>query len=270
MKGFDKGRRFVYNVYMMKCGEKNTWKEAAMVRVFRWSLLVMLVSAVPLLSLAEKSVGKHLFILSGQSNMARLDPSVSFTPMLEKAYGAESIIVVKEAQGGQPLYRWYKQWESSDGKAPEKRGDIYDLLMEKVQRAIDGQEIATVTFFWMQGERDAREKWGDVYGKSLAGMFSQLEADLGRDDVRYVLGRLSDFDMEQKRYPHWKMVRETLVSVAESRENAAWVNTDDLNGPNDDLHYTPEGYAELGRRFGRKAVSFLEAQGFSPKNSIQE
>ena len=32
---------------------------------------------------------KHLFILSGQSNMAGLDPSLSFTPAVEAKYGKE-------------------------------------------------------------------------------------------------------------------------------------------------------------------------------------
>jgi hypothetical protein len=33
--------------------------------------------------------------------------------------------------------------------------------------------------------------------------------------------------------------------------------TDDLNGPKDGLHYTKEGYAELGRRFAAKAAELV-------------
>ena len=53
---------------------------------------------------------KHLFILSGQSNMAGLRPEESFTPAVEAAFGKDHVIVVKDAQGGQPIRRWYKKW----------------------------------------------------------------------------------------------------------------------------------------------------------------
>jgi len=51
----------------------------------------------------------HLFILSGQSNMAGLNPQISFTPTVETAFGKENVIVVKDAKGGQPIMRWYKK-----------------------------------------------------------------------------------------------------------------------------------------------------------------
>ena len=55
--------------------------------------------------------GNHLFILSGQSNMVGLKPEESFTPIIEKKYGKEKIIIVKDAKGGQPIRRWYKEWK---------------------------------------------------------------------------------------------------------------------------------------------------------------
>ena len=61
--------------------------------------------------------GKHLFILSGQSNMARLDPSDSFTPTVIKEFGSDNVIVVKDAKGGQPIRRWYKNWKPAKGAA---------------------------------------------------------------------------------------------------------------------------------------------------------
>lgn len=67
---------------------------------------------------------KHLFILSGQSNMGRLNPAQTFTPTLAETFGIDQIIIVKSAQGWHPI------------------------LDEK---------IATITFVWMQGESDARQ-----------------------------------------------------------------------------------------------------------------
>ena len=81
----------------------------------------------------------------------------------------------------------------------------------------------------MQGERDAKMRWGKVYAASLKGLHKQLSKDLGREDVNFVIGRLSDFDMKNSRYPHWTMVREEQVKVAKSSKRFSWVNTDDLN-----------------------------------------
>lgn len=209
----------------------------------------------------------HLMILSGQSNMAGLDPNVSFTPAVHEALGKDNVIVVKDAQSGQPIRRWYKKWQSADGKTPEKNiGDLYDRLMGKVKKATEGKSIATVTFVWMQGERDAREQHGEVYAKSMTGLIKQLSDDLGRDDVNFVIGRLSDFDMQNKKYKHWTMVRDAQVQVAEASKRGAWVDTDDLNDKpgkgqgtrRDDLHYTRVGYKILGQRFAEKAIELIK------------
>ncbi|MCH7224895.1 sialate O-acetylesterase [Haloferula sp. A504] len=208
----------------------------------------------------------HLFILSGQSNMAGLDPAISFTPTVEKAFGAENVVVVKSAQGGQPIRRWYKEWKPAESPVPEGNlGDLYDKLMEAVEKAAGDREFDTVTFVWMQGERDAREGHGGVYGDSFKGLIGQLSKDLKRDDIHFVIGRLSDFDMEDQRYPHWTKVRDVQVAVAESSPRGAWVDTDDLNdkpakggeGTRNDLHYTKEGYRILGERFAEAAIKLI-------------
>lgn len=209
---------------------------------------------------------KHLFILSGQSNMAGMDPNTSFTPALEAAFGKDNISVVKDAQGGQPIRRWFKNWKPAEGEGPEVTGDLYVRLMEKVDTASLGKKFTTVTFVWMQGERDAREKHGQVYAASLKGLKEQLAKDLGRKDINFVIGRLSDFDMDNAKYPHWTMVRQVQVEVAEADPRGAWVDTDDLNdGINkkgvevvNDLHYSVEGYKKLGERFAEKAIELIK------------
>jgi hypothetical protein len=218
--------------------------------------------------LAAFTVGadEHLFILSGQSNMAGLRPEESFTPTVQQALGEENAIVVKDAQGGQPIRRWYKGWQSAAGETPDNTGDLYERLMKKVRAAIAGKKPASVTFVWMQGERDAKEKHGEVYGKSFLGLIKQIETDLDRNDVNFVIGRLSDFDMANKRYVHWTMVRDVQVKIADDHPRGAWVDTDDLNdGQNrkgkpikNDLHYSKDGYVTLGKRFADKAIALVK------------
>ena len=209
----------------------------------------------------------HLFILSGQSNMAGLRPDESFIPDVEEAFGKDHVIVVKDALGGQPIRRWYKKWEAADGSRPESTGDLYDRLMENVQAATVGKEIQTVTFIWMQGERDAKEEHGEVYKKSLEGLLEQLSSDLKRDDINVVIGRLSDFDMDDKNYHHWTLIREQQAAFVQDGPRRVLVNTDDLNdGVNrrgkeikDDLHYSALGYVELGSRFAKEAIQLIQS-----------
>ncbi|MEQ6119003.1 sialate O-acetylesterase [Reichenbachiella sp. MALMAid0571] len=210
--------------------------------------------------------GKHLFILSGQSNMAGLKPEESFTPAIEKKFGKENVIIVKDALGGQPIRRWYKNWKPLEGNEPGAKPDLYDSLLTKVYAAIDKEKIASITFIWMQGERDAKEKHGEVYQKSLIGLYDQLCNDLKSKEINFIIGRLSDFDMLGEKYPHWVMIRDIQVKVAESNPRFEWIDTDDLNdGLNrngkeisNDLHMSAEGYITMGKRFAEKSIELIE------------
>ena len=210
---------------------------------------------------------KHLFILSGQSNMQGHRPDEAFTPMVQEALGRERVIVIQDALGGQPIHRWWKEWRDPKGEKPSQVGDLYDRLMGKVNAGIEGQKIKTVCLVWMQGERDAKMGWGKLYEKALLGLHSQLAKDLNwrANDLGFVIGRLSDFDMNNKRYPHWTMVREAQERVANSSKNFFLVNTDDLNDGlsrkgktiKDDLHYSAEGYKILGKRFAEFSIKTI-------------
>ncbi|MFK7750421.1 MAG: sialate O-acetylesterase [Kordia sp.] len=218
------------------------------------------------LSCKLKDSDKHLFILSGQSNMVRLDTDVSFIPTLEAEFGKENIIIVKDAMGSQSIKRWYKQWKAPNGNTPECTGDLYDRLMLKVIDSIKNQKITSVTFIWMQGERDARMKFAAVYEKSLLGLHKQLSNDINRSDVNFIIGRLSDFDMENKKWPHWTMIRDIQVKDGASNPRFDWIDTNDLNdGFNkkgdpiqNDLHMSVEGYKIMGKRFADKAIELIK------------
>ena len=122
-----------------------------------WVLLILLIVEVGAEELADGG-GKNLFILSGQSNMAGMDPAISFTPAVSKAFGKENIIVAKSAYSGASIRSWAKSNHEDPpptrGRVPKVRGHFYDTLIEKVKTAIKGQGLETVTLVWMQGESD--------------------------------------------------------------------------------------------------------------------
>jgi hypothetical protein len=214
-----------------------------------------LISLASAISLQAQS---HLFILSGQSNMAGLKPEVSFTPAVEKAFGKENVIVVKEATGGQPISRWYTGAKTGEGTT----ADFYKNILTKVEAAIAGKTIKTITFVWMQGERDAKTGTHDAYLDNLTGLIEKLRTDLKHKEMNFIIGRISDFGMGN---PNWVSVRETQVKVAEDDPRGAWLDTDDLNdlpnkngaGTRNDLHMSKEGYVTMGQRFAEKAIALI-------------
>ena len=89
-------------------------------------LFCRLLLSVISVGLFADTQAKHLFVLSGQSNMQGHRPEEAFTPMVEKALGKEKVIVVQDALGGQPIYRWWKEWKDPEGEKPNQSGDLYD------------------------------------------------------------------------------------------------------------------------------------------------
>jgi Carbohydrate esterase, sialic acid-specific acetylesterase len=218
----------------------------------------------------ELRAGKHLFILSGQSNMAHMSPEGSFIPAVEKAFGKENVTVVKNAKGGAPIRGWYDLTESpakkrsADGKGVI--GDLYNALMNDVKAATASNNYDTVTFVWMQGETDADWVTGpDRYADSFKGILAQLKSDLKLESIDFVIGRISDAKSD---VPSWVKIREVQVKLAEDDPHGAWINTDDLNDRVDkktgekvnDTHYNGKGLKILGERFAEKAIGLIEKQ----------
>ncbi len=209
--------------------------------------------------------GKHLFILSGQSNMVGMNPDLTFSPAVNKAFGKDQVIVVKNAHGGQSIRSWGKTNHEvpppTSGRLPKVRGELYDRLMETVKPAIAGQTLKTVTFIWMQGESDLNNT---AYAAYLNEVLAQLEADLSFQKINLVIGRISDSGLDGKRSQGVKNIRSIQQKFAESHTSAAWVDTDDLNDKkvgdkmSNDLHYTKEGYELLGTRFAEKAIELVQ------------
>lgn len=223
-------------------------------------LLLLLITADAAIALdTAKSKATHVFILAGQSNMVRLDPAVSFTPTLKLAFPNDDIIVIKDAKGGQPIRRWYKKAEAGKTRQSARIGDLYEQVLTRAQAALPSAGADSITLVWMQGESDAKENNGDRYADQLRGVLDQFKQDLGRDDLYFVLGRISDFGLKrQNRRSEWEKIRAAQMRVAEADSRGAWVDTDDLNGDRDHLHYTDEGYRVFGERLAQAAIRQLK------------
>lgn len=216
---------------------------------------------------------KHLFILSGQSNMVGMDEALTFTPGVTEAFGKDGVIVVKNASSGQSIRSWAKTNHEDPpptrGRVPKVRGELYDPLIKKVKAAIDGKSLKTVTLVWMQGESDLNNT---AYGAYLKELLQQLQSDLVFKEINIVIGRISDSGLDNpKRLEGRLNIRKVQKAFAESHPRGAWVDTDDLNDRKvdgkviHDLHYTKEGYRILGARFAKEAIGLIKSPAAKEK-----
>ncbi|MEM9282579.1 MAG: sialate O-acetylesterase [Verrucomicrobiota bacterium] len=215
-------------------------------------------AALPAPQAPEKKQSAHLFLLSGQSNMAGLNPEEAFVPAVVNAFGEDGAIVVKAAYGAKSIQHWYKP---DSNKSTDSRNWLYRELIGKTRFAIANREIQSVTLCWMQGEADAaREESTSAYAENFEGLLQQLRDDLGRDDIQFVIGRLSDHSNPEK-YEAWGQMRQTQEQIADSTRLGRWIDTDAFNGDDNNLHYPSgeNGKVALAKTFAAQAIELARS-----------
>lgn len=210
--------------------------------------------------------GNHLFILSGQSNMT-VHLVNGFSAKAEDVFGKENVTVAMSMKSGRGIRFWCSDYPYPGNRKPSEQelldnGSLYKPLIDAVKVAAGDKTFDTVTFIWMQGESDARKGTSEVYAESFMMLFNRLKSDLKRDDMKFVIGRLSDFDMKNQKSSHWTQMREVQVKLAEDHDEGDWINTDDLIDEDPhaagDLHYGKVASVKLGERFALKAIEMIE------------
>ena len=236
------------------------------------ALLTILLTA--LAGTADKPV--HLFILSGQSNMAGMDPEGGFMSEARTLFKDEQVVYLKVAKGGQPICRWLEEWDAIAEKNGVDAGsrkrilkgkgvEFYQPILDQYRELLKKHpKPASVTFCWMQGERDANGGGQPAYRESLKLLITKLRRDLERPDMNVVIGRLSDAGEKKE---SWKAMRKIQMEIAGEDPSGAWVDCDDLNNRTKDgktqnaVHYNrPEGYDVLGQRFAGQAYALIKGK----------
>ncbi len=243
-----------------------------------YKLVALIVLALGLSANADtKKTGKHLFILSGQSNMTGTVKG-AFTVHVAEHFGKENSAVVMKMKSGRGIRFWVADYRQPAGrgiseKAMNSNGQEYKPLIEAALAAAKDESFDTVGFIWMQGESDANNRLSEVYEDSFLKLIGQLRKDLKREDLYYVIGRINDYARSRPDNAHWHRVRETQVKLGKTPGNA-WIDTDDLNGgdagnPDGDIHFPKEGAATLGQRFAKKAIELIRKRSAGSANKLE-
>jgi hypothetical protein len=239
------------------------------------TLLTLLLTA-SVVTAADKPV--HLFILSGQSNMARMHPNSGFMPEAEKLFKDEEVVYIKVALGSQPICRWLEEWVDIAKKKGLDEGhikrihrnskvDLYQSILDKYQETLkEHPRLTSVTFCWMQGETDAQARAQAAYKDALKLLITKLRRDLQRPDMNIVIGRISDYAIDNPENGS-VAIRKIQREIVDEDDRGAWVDVDDLNDMEvdgkmqNDVHYKrPEGYITLGQRFARQGYALIKGK----------
>ncbi len=218
----------------------------------------------------------HLFVLSGQSNMAGMNPETGFMTEAKILFKDEKVVYIKVAKGGQPICRWLEEWQDiakknglgeNDIKRIHKDGEVefYQPILDQYKEMLKKHpKFKSVTFCWMQGERDANGGGQPAYKDALKLLISKLRRDLERPDMNIVIGRLSDAGEKKE---SWAAMRKIQMEIVDEDPSGAWVDVDDLNDQEKDgkvinaVHYNrPEGYIILGQRFARQGYALIKGE----------
>jgi hypothetical protein len=234
--------------------------------------IAILLALTAIAAAADKPA--RLFILSGQSNMAGMNPKTGFEPETAALFPDADVAYIKIAAGGQPIRYWVAEWDEIAKKhgidpakaraADKDKGTVYyqPILDQFAALLKKHPNPASVTFCWMQGERDAKGNLDAAYADAMKQLIANLRRDLHQPEMSFVIGRISDCGKPDN--APWQAVRKAQVDIANADPRGAWVDCDDLNDKEkngvttNDLHYTPQGYELLGRRYVRQAKALIE------------
>lgn len=158
------------------------------------SSVILLILLSPLSSFA----GQRLFILSGQSNMAMVDPARVFIPLIEEHYGEGNCIFVKDAESGKSISNW------------DNGAWLWVRLIDKIIESTQGHDIDSVIFIWMQGENDANLAGSSVYENKIINLFSRVSNLFPSARTSYVVGRITDWSAAVNN-PYWSKIRHQMI-----------------------------------------------------------
>ena len=235
---------------------------------------LMISTLVFVLSYNGLAADTHFFILSGQSNMARMKESEGFLPEAQKLLGDDKIEYIKVASPGKPIRLWLSEWNEMAQTAGIDLSKLtknfkadgstvyYPQIIAKAKE-IMAKKPSSVTFVWMQGESDSKDGCEVVYQAARTKLIAKLRNDLKAPEMKIVIARISDYghnNPKGKGWTGWPAIRIAQENIIAADSQAAMVNTDDVNGPKNGLHYPEEGYVLMGQRMARQAVALIKGQ----------
>lgn len=186
-------------------------------------------------------------------------PEVTFGHAMAKRWPDDTVVIVKYAVGGTSTLAWAPKWSEAEARrtANHKNGSLYAELMKRAKPLLARDDVEVVGLCWAQGGRDAR--FPDVakdYANNLRSILSAIRRDV--EDPRLPIVIAESVAAPKERYAAIDVVREAQRKVAEADPRTSMISADGLETNDDRVHFNAAGQAELGRRFAKAMLEFVD------------
>ncbi|MCK0132604.1 sialate O-acetylesterase [Flavobacteriaceae bacterium F08102] len=181
----------------------------------------------------------------------KVGPSISFAATLIENNAAYPIGIINVARGGTNIQQWLNN------------GDDTSLYKGMIKRALAGSsqgEIKGVLFF--QGENDAEgdsTDYVDNWHLKFEEFVSEVRQDLKKDSLPIIFAQIGKGNSA-----NWIKVKES-----QERVNIPYVHmikTDDIDYQEGSIHFTTDGYVEIGKRFARAYIENFKTTSSNLQN----
>lgn len=189
-------------------------------------------------------------------------PEVTFSQIIKKAFPNDSVIIIKCARGGASLYNAFYPGGSDIERAlavqaGRDKNNWFNKIIELINLATNDKVCSFEGVFWMQGERDCRfEIPARDYLENIKYLADSLRSYLNAPKLVFISGRVNP--PEDGRYSFQNQVRRAQMILEEHSPPASWIDCDNLEKHNDDLHYNTIGQLGLGKLFAEKYLEFCD------------
>ena len=146
------------------------------------------------------------------------------------------------------------------------KGKQYIKLEEQLKQAQaalekDGQSSKVTAMFWVQGESDSNNKLSsETYGEQLAHLKKRVQEDSKTKNFPLYFARiLPDLEnylkRDRDRPTYIEILHKTMDGVEAKHQGIYMIQAPADGLSKDFVHYSTEGYEEIGKRFAEKYLS---------------
>ena len=270
----------VFNLYKPSCGQN--------IIVMRDTFILIIFSLLTQgcgpqtepVDTVEKGLPMHLFLLSGQSNMAGrgvidemgksahpgifsltkegawlpardplhfdkpiagVGPGKAFAEALLDEEASIQIGLIPSAVGGSPISSW------APGAFYEVTASYpYDDAIRRARIAMQSGELKAI--LWHQGEADSKAALAPLYKAKLVELIGRFRSELALPALPFIIGQLGQF--EGKPWNEWRIqVDKAHREVANEIPNVAFVSSAGLTHKGDSLHFSTAAARALGVKY---------------------
>jgi hypothetical protein len=223
----------------------------------------------------------HLFLLSGQSNMAgrgdtapedktpvagvlALDAAGRWVPAIDplhwdkpsagtglarsfaleylRAHPGVTVGFIPAACGGSPIATW-----EPGQYFEETQSHPYDDALARTRKALKHGSLKAI--LWHQGESDRSPELAERYEAALGALIARFRRDLAAPRVPFLIGQLGQFAGAGPWDEPARRVDLAQRNVAARVPLSAFVPSDGLTSKPDNLHFDARSLREFGKRY---------------------